>query len=39
MERHLAGSRQLGRNWGLILVLVLCVAFWVFVTMFVTAQT
>ena len=32
MARHLVGSRQAGRNWGLFLLLGLCVEFWVIVT-------
>jgi hypothetical protein len=32
MARHLEGSRQASRNWGLFLLLVLCVEFWIAVT-------
>jgi hypothetical protein len=32
MARRLDGSRQAGRNWVLLLAIVFCVEFWVFVT-------
>jgi hypothetical protein len=32
MARYLEGSRQPGRNWGLFLLLGLCVEFWIAVT-------
>ena len=33
MVQHLdEGSRQAGRNWGLFLLLALCVEFWIAVT-------
>ena len=32
MERQRDGGGQACRNWGLLLAIVLCVEFWVFVT-------
>jgi hypothetical protein len=32
MRHHLDRARPPARNWGLLLMLVLCVEFWIFVT-------